>query len=583
MFASIRWRIAIPLVLIICLSMAGLGVVLSNLVRQSKMEDIQQGLETSVLLLAEQLVQQDLLQNPSQIDEHVDDWARVTGMRITVIDASGEVIGESHQDHNQMENHADRPEFLQAMSSGLGNSVRYSETLDFDMLYTAAPFAIDGENAGVVRAAFSLESLEDDVQELQETIWLGAGISALVMASVALWFYNRTVSPLASLIASTRGDQAEDSGVKIHPDRRDDIDQLALALDGMTAQLQARFEALQAERAKLSAILAQMTDGVLLVTPEGDVTMTNTAARELFDVPIESPLGISLIRLFGQHQLVEIWEECLRTGEIRILEMQSPRLSRHIQATAIPLGEILIEHTLIMLRDLTEMRRLETVRRDFLSNISHELRTPLASLKALSETLEMGAMEDPDTAERFIALMKKELDSLAQLVSELLELSRIESGQVPLKLLGVDPCALMAKVSERMALQAEHAKLTLKVDCPETLPQVLADLPRIEQVLLNLVHNAIKFTRPGGEVVLGSSVRPSMIEFFVIDTGVGIPAADLSRIFERFYKTAQGRQREGTGLGLAIAKHLVEAHGGQIWAESEEGQGSIFRFTLPQA
>jgi two-component system phosphate regulon sensor histidine kinase PhoR len=278
---------------------------------------------------------------------------------------------------------------------------------------------------------------------------------------------------------------------------------------------------------------------------------------------------------------VDIWEESVQTNEVQAIELLVPIKKLRLFATAIPIGTELDGHTLIMLRDLTELRRLETVRRDFLSNISHELRTPLASLKALSESLEMGALEDPKAGQRFIDLMKKELDALAHLVSELLELSRIESGQVPLKLEAVDPCTLISQVAERMSIQAQQAGMKLNVDCPEDLPPVLADPPRLEQVILNLVHNAIKFSPQGGEVTVQASAGQDEVTFTVRDNGVGIPAIDLPRIFERFYKTAQGRQLEGTGLGLAIAKHLVEAHGGRIWAESVELQGSSFYFTVP--
>lgn len=583
MFISIRWRIALPTILIITVSMAGLGITLSNLVRQSKLEDIQAGLESAVRLLAADLTTRVPLLNQSEIDSLADDWAQVAGMRITVISFSGEVIGESHQDYGQMENHADRPEFVEALSSGLGSSVRFSDTLGFEMLYTAATYESQGEIDGVVRAAFPLASLEADIRQFQNTVWLATAISAIVMALVALWLADRTARPLASLIDGTRKIEAGDLGARVIPRVRDEIGQLGLAFDRMAAQLQSRFEALQSEKAKLSSILSQMTDGVFLVNDDSIVTMINAAARDMFDIETDNSIGLPLIRLLGQHQLVDIWEECVQSNEIQAIEMQVPMRRLRLYVTAIPLGTELKGHTLIMIRDLTELRRLETIRRDFLSNISHELRTPLASLKALSESLEMGALEDPSAAHRFIDLMKKELDALAHLVSELLELSRIESGQVPLKLEAVDPCVLISQAAERMSLHAKQAGITLNVDCSEGLPLVLVDPPRLEQVILNLVHNAIKFTPQGGEVSIQASAAQDEVTFVVRDTGIGIPVADLPRVFERFYKTAQGRQREGTGLGLAIAKHLVEAHGGRIWVESSEGQGSSFNLSVPTA
>lgn len=227
------------------------------------------------------------------------------------------------------------------------------------------------------------------------------------------------------------------------------------------------------------------------------------------------------------------------------------------------------------------MKKLETVRQDFISNISHELRTPLASLKALTETLRDGALEDPPAAKRFLEHMEIEVDALSQIVSELLELSRIESGRVPLKLERVIPAALVQSVMERMRMQTERAGLSLTSDVTEGLPLVMVDPPRMEQVLTNLLHNAIKFTPKGGSILISAKQEGSQVVFSVKDTGIGIPTIDLTRIFERFYKTDRARSGGGAGLGLAIARHLVEAHGGKIWVESVEGEGSTFSLTIP--
>jgi len=236
----------------------------------------------------------------------------------------------------------------------------------------------------------------------------------------------------------------------------------------------------------------------------------------------------------------------------------------------------------LVFQDLTRVRRLETVRRDFISNVSHELRTPLASLKALTETLQEGALEDPPAARRFLSQMETEIDNLTQMVRELLELSRIESGRVPLQRKPCDPCTLIATSVNRMRLQAERAGLTMETECPPDLPSVNADPERIDQVLVNLIHNAVKFTLPGGKIKAGAYVRGGEVAFFVYDTGVGIQPQDLTRIFERFYKSDRSRSGGGTGLGLSIARYMIETHGGEIWAESTPGQGSTFTFTLPR-
>jgi len=221
------------------------------------------------------------------------------------------------------------------------------------------------------------------------------------------------------------------------------------------------------------------------------------------------------------------------------------------------------------------------VRRDFISNLSHELRTPLASLKALAETLQDGALDDPPAARRFIDQIQIEVDALTQMVTELLELSKIESGRLSLDLAPAAACDLLDSASRRMQLQAERAGLNLRVECVDDLPKVKIDSQRLEQVLVNLIHNAVKFTRSGGEVVLFAEAGIGEVRFAVRDSGIGIPADDVTRIFERFYRVDKSRTGSGTGLGLSIAKHIVEAHNGKIWAESVEGRGSTFYFSIP--
>ena len=264
---------------------------------------------------------------------------------------------------------------------------------------------------------------------------------------------------------------------------------------------------------------------------------------------------------------------------MQVQSVEMPKSRQFLQLIAIP--DRYSGGSLLLIQDLTRVRHLETVRRDFVSNISHELRTPLASLKALTETLQDGALEDPNAARRFLVRIEAEVDALTQMVAELLELSRIESGQVPLDLKPVNPATLLYTALDRMRMQVERAALTLSVVCPPDLPSIRADAPRLEQVLVNLIHNSVKFTPPGGQVILSAQKAEGFIDFSVQDSGVGIPADALPRIFERFYKTDRARSGGGTGLGLSISRHIVEAHGGRIWVESEEGKGSTFFFTIP--
>jgi two-component system phosphate regulon sensor histidine kinase PhoR len=287
--------------------------------------------------------------------------------------------------------------------------------------------------------------------------------------------------------------------------------------------------------------------------------------------------------VFRQIQLIELWRKCHNSGKSQSVAVEAGAEEVFLQAVATPLGGTLEGSILLLFQDLTRLRRLEAVRRDFIANISHELRTPLASIQSLAETLHGGAMDDSAAAGRFLDLMQTEIDTMGQTVRELLELSQIESGEAPLTLHPSDPALLCTDALRRIQMLAQRNGLTLENRCPEGLPQVMADSARIEQVMMNLLHNAVKFTPSGGKITVSAEARATEVQFSVSDTGVGIPAEILPRIFERFYKADRSRASGGTGLGLSIARHIIEAHGGRIRAESAEGQGSTFFFTLPIA
>lgn len=356
-----------------------------------------------------------------------------------------------------------------------------------------------------------------------------------------------------------------------------ELENLASAISSLIANFHTQHATLDAERARLANVLEQMTDGVLIADSQGIVQFANPAAGRLFQT--SNPVHRSLTEVIRNHQLVEAWRRCQQTRKLQSESVEVPTRHQYLQLVVIP--DLHASGSLLLVQDLTRIRRLETVRRDFVSNLSHELRTPLASLKALTETLQDGALDDPPAARRFIGQIQVEVDALTQMVTELLELSRIESGRLSLDLQPVAPFDLLDSASRRMQLQAERAGLTLRVECPNDLRKVKIDSQRLEQVLVNLIHNAVKFTHAGGEVVLGAEAGPGEVRFAVRDTGIGIPVEDVPRIFERFYRVDKSRTGSGTGLGLSIAKHIVEAHGGRIWAESTEGRGSTFYFTIP--
>ena len=583
---TIRWRIAIPYVVLTIALMAGLGVYLSNFVRQTYENNWRTSLTANARLVSNQVAP--LVTSAStkgSLDSTAKSIDQQINARVTIIRPDGLVLGESEADINQMENHFTRPEVLQALSGQEGYQIRFSTTLQITMLYVAVPITSQGQIIGVTRLSVPLSSLEFEINRMMLIIGLGTIAASILVILLAVLITNSTVRPLQQLTRAARQMSTGDLELPeiLVPGRNDEFGQLSLALKQMAAQLANQIDVLQFERGKLSAVLSQMTDGVLIVDGSGSIQLINPAAERLFNVTRPSALGCSMVEIVRHYQLVDAWKKSIETGEQQTITLEIKSENFFLQSVVIPLAKSLPGSTLILCQDLTRIRRLELVRRDFVSNVSHELRTPLASLKALVETLQEGALEDPPAAQRFLTRMDTEIDTLIQLVQELLELSRIESGRVPLQLKPVTPHELLTPAVDRMRVQAERAGLSIHLDCPDDLPAVLADPDRMEQVLVNLLHNAIKFTPPNGEIIVSAHTDDKNVVFQVKDTGVGIASSDLPRIFERFYKADRARSGGGTGLGLSIARHMVEAHGGRIWAESEVGKGSTFYFSLPLA
>jgi len=582
MFHSIRWRIALPYVLLILAAMLALGLYLSNFIQQSYQGNLEAQLATEARMVGETL--RAALQpgsiNPPELDRTAQQWQQTLGARVTLIALDGIVIGESDEDRAHMSNHADRPEVIQALQTGQGSSVRFSHTVGYDMLYTAILFPNMDTPLAVIRLAVPLDQVQANVRQMQ-TVLLGVTLIVTFLAILlAAWISGFTSRPIQQLTQAVSQVTAGEMADRPIPTTLDEVGQLTQAFNIMTSRLQAQFNVLETERGKLAAVLEKMTDGVLIVNEQGTILLINPAAEQIFTLTGQQATGRPLAEALRNHQIYAMWQHCQEEGQIQqaLIDLNK-RL--WLQGLAMPLGQALPGSILMLFQDVTRQRQIEAMRRDFISNVSHELRTPLAAIKALAETLRDGALEDPSAAQRFLGRMETEVDALSLMVTELLELSRIESGRVPLELKPTRPIDILNPAYERLFLQAKRANLSFEIACSESLPLVKADSARIQQVVVNLVHNAIKFTPGGGQVILGAEPDGSNVRFWVRDTGIGIAPEDLPRIFERFYKVDRARSSSGTGLGLAIARHMIEAHRGKIWAVSEPDSGSTFFFTLP--
>ena len=444
------------------------------------------------------------------------------------------------------------------------------------------------------------------------TILIAAALSIAATLILAGVLATRLARPLRDMTEVARRAAAGDLSARVLSPRRDEIGDLVRAFGDMTEAQRGRLDELSQGYRRFAAVIEHMADGVLITDEPGTVLLINPAACRLLATTEQAALGRSFAAVVRHHALIELWQRGRRerTEQVEAVEI-SPKL--FLQAVHTPFQRGEATGTIVLLQDLTQVRRLQVMRRDFISNLSHELRSPLASLRAVVETLQDGAVDDPPAAERFLAQAESELNTMTQMVEELTELSQIESGQIRLRLAPTSIGELVDGPVERLRPQAEAGGLALDVELPPGLPPVMVDAERVRQVVTNLLHNAIKFTPAGGRVLVTARSLPGevdglpdsedespgappameepagisarVVEIEVRDTGVGIAKVDLPRVFERFYKSdrARTRGRGGTGLGLAIARHIVETHGGRIWVKSKEGKGSSFFFSLPVA
>ena len=573
-----RWQMAIPYLVLLSVILVVFTILIVNHVRNREIERWQTELLATAQHLSAQA--QSLFQNPAPAAE-LTDLAQSTqstfGVSVTFLDAQGAIMGTSLNPAQQTQNFLNLPSVAEALSSGSGIHITEDEI--------TATVLIQGDGAeilGLVHLQAQPGYYHMDLDWLSWLVPTVLVISALAVVFMNLIIQDESRRPIEMLTIAVQQMSLGNFKTLKFPDTQGELNELTTALRTMAEHLGSYITTLTSEQSKLNAVLNQMTDGVLITDSEGRVQLVNPTAARLFQMDEKSALGRSIVEVLRYHQLVELWENVKR-GERQSTMLEIGPQHIFLQVVGIPLKSALPGSTLMILQDLTQLRRLETVRRDFISNVSHELRTPLASLKALAETLHEGALDDPPAAHRFILRMETEIDNLTQLVNELLELSRIESGKVSLSFQRIQACNLLRPAYERMSLQAERAGLELILDCQPDLPVVFADPDRITQVMINLIHNAIKFTPPGGKITISAYLDRHNIVFFVRDTGVGIARKDLGRIFERFYKADRARAGGGTGLGLSIARHMIESHGGYIWAESEEDKGSTLYFSLPIA
>lgn len=515
--------------------------------------------------------------NVATLDPLADRLGRASGARVTIIAGDGRVLGDSALEPDEVvavENHGRRPEVLQALAAGSGLARRHSDTLDTEMLYRAVPFMRD-EQPGILRAAMSLAAVEQTVSNLHLLLLLAGLIALAVTLCISAASSHIVSRALRNLVSKAR--TAAGPGDEQAPpaaDRGGSFSKLA-------SDLEQTVSTLADERDRFGAVLTAMAEAVLVLDSQQRIDLSNPAARSLLRLP-ERHTGRSLIESVRAPELIELADGALEARSATV-EFELPGPSpRHLLAQATPLRES--GGAVIVLHDVTELRRLERVRRDFVANVSHELRTPVSIIRANAETLLDGALQDPERAQTFLGALVRSAERLSNLISDLLDIARIESGRLQMELRPVDLGQIVARAAETIGPGAaeRHQQLDLR---PDGTPPLLADAAALEQVLMNLMDNAVKYSPDGGRIRVSARTTAGQVRIEVMDEGPGIEPQHRARIFERFYRVDRGRSRAmgGTGLGLSIVKNLVESMGGEVGVEMAEPQGSVFWVRLPAA
>lgn len=580
LFRGIQWRITAWFVLLTLVGMGSLGFFLVNHVGNAQLDSLRSRLEGETRATAEAARVGLLGGEGLELQALADRLGSEIDARLTIMAPDGTVLGDSHEDATTMDNHSARPEVRDALAFGMGQSTRYSITLAQEMMYLAVPVYRRAEVLGIVRVALPLAEVEGAVARVTITVIAAMAITSFLVA-LAAWLLARSVArPIRALTRAVHRLTSGELRQRIEISSGDEAGDLARAFNTMARRLREMVETAADDRARLATVMNSMADGLIITDRDGNIITANTAAETFFGVTPASA-GTSLIEAVRDHEVTEVMRACLETGREQSTQFESG--ARFLRAIAQPLASERLSGSLLLFQDLTEMRGLQTMRRELVGNISHEFRTPLSGIKAMAATLRDGAMRDGEQAGDFLVRIESEVDRLTQLVSELTELSRIETGGAGMHMESVQLGPIIEDAVRQLAAQADRRGLSIQAEEAPFLPPVQADSERIRQVLINLLHNAVKFTPAGGRVLLRTEATRDMVAVSVSDTGVGVVRADLPRIFERFYKADRSRSGGGTGMGLAIARHIVEAHGGSIRVQSEEGKGATFSFSLPIA
>lgn len=588
---GIRSRLIATYLMLILLTMSLLSSYLLWFFYQHNLEILTDSLLTHGRVTEHFL--EDYLKTPGakdNIDQSIKELAGKNELRITVIDRSGSVIADSWETPVLMENHLERPEIATALTAGMGKSIRYSTTINQDMLYVAIPIWQDNVIVGMVRTASTLAAVDAGFNTVKSTLLITILLTSLLAIGLGIRLAQKYTQPLEQITSAAQEIGDGNLNRRVHIRTGDELELLAHTLNKLASNLDDKINESIAETQKLTLILEHMDNGVILLDRYGRLTTANKRARELFDIN-DSMLNQHNIHILGNSQLDRAIQQTIVNGKNTQMQLKTNihNSKRVFQVFLAPITDTEqdITGTLSVFHDITTLQDLHERQADFVANASHELATPLTAIKGFAETLLDGAMEDPKLGTKFLNIIHTEAERMQRLINELLQLAKLNSQEYgqQIKLEPTDLAPLLHKVKQYLDSNAEEKNITVTVDTRNEPILIMANQDWMKQILINLLDNAIKYTLPTGNITLACYQENNKAILIVKDSGIGIPAIDLPLIFDRFYRVDKARTRSagGTGLGLTIVKFIIEIHGGEIDVQSTVHKGTTFTIKLPLA
>lgn len=591
MVHGIRRQIISTYVYVVLIAMAILGLFLIWFLHDQYLAEMHLKMVNEARLISGFISEEMVAEQYVKADQQAKLFGRELGSRITVVLTDGRVVADTDFNPAELDNHKTRPEIKTALRGDVGEGVRYSTSSIIENLYVAVPIKSADQIIGAVRIAMPLSNIKQTLFQLLGLLLVGMLLAILVGMAFFLKMAKGLTGPLENISAGAKKVAAGDWTTKVYSVPGNELGELGQSLNTMTQKLKEQIDEVSQGKSRLENIVNTMGSGVIVLDKAGKVQKVNRAAEKMFGISFVTAEGkhnLEVIRHFGLNDQIE---KCLHQAQVIEYEfIIFHPAETDIQCYIAPVfRDKDLAGVTVVFHDITELRKVEKMRSDFVANASHELRTPLTVIKGYAETLLGGALSDPEAREKFVAVIDQEADRMRRLVDELLILSRLESQDAQRENghrdAAVDVSTIIRAVTDEMMPRFMARKIALQIELPGELPAVSADGDQLKQVMSNLLDNALKYTAEGGQIWVDGEDQGGMVAITVRDNGIGIPAADLPRIFERFYRVDKARQRQlgGFGLGLAIVKHIVENFGGRISVESKPYEGSTFRFTVPKA